>query len=449
MSRRLRRRDVIRGIGAAGMIGLAGCGGGGDGGDGGDGGGDTATEASDGDGGGDAATETEAGEMTTTESGMSGRTLRMGLLMGVTGGLAELGPPIRNAAALVPKQVNEADTPFSVETQFEDTATDPTQGISGAEALVNAGYPMVCGALSSEVTIQTAKNVFIPSGVTQCSPASTSPAITGLNDNDLVYRTPPTDRLQGVLLARIASERLNASSASTLFLNNAYGQGLASGFADAFANQFNGTITAEVSFAEGKSSYTSNLQEALADDPDTMLIVGYPASGVQIFRDFYSNFDRPDMPILVPDGLQSQDLPGNVGRDMSNVQGTAPAGEGPGLDFFKQQYTSTYDVKGLGPFTKQSYDAAAVLLLANAAAGENDGAAVAENMRAVANPEGETVTSENLVEGIEMAASGTEINYQGVAGPIEFDENGDQATATYEYFEYSSDGYSVVETISP
>jgi len=369
--------------------------------------------------------------------------------MGVTGGLAELGPPIRDAAALVPQQVNDADTAFSVETQFEDTATDPTQGISGAEALVNAGFPMVCGALSSEVTIQVANNVAIPGGVTQCSPASTSPRITGLEDNDLVFRTPPTDALQGVLLAQIASERLGVSSASTLFLNNAYGQGLAGGFADAFANQFDGTVTAEVSFAEGRSSYTSQLQTALEDDPDTMLIVGYPASGVQIFRDFYSNFDRPDMPILVPDGLQSQDLPGNVGRDMSNVQGTAPAGEGPGLDFFEDQYTSTYDVDSLGPFTKQAYDAAAVLVLANAAAGENDGMAVRDNMRAVANEGGETVTAENLVEGIEMVAEGTEINYQGVAGPIEFDDAGDQATATYDYFEYGSDGYEVVESIQP
>lgn len=416
---------------------------------------DSGGNAGDGDGGGNGGGTGNSDSDRTDESADGGRTstpsnrtIRLGVLMGVSGPLERLGPPIRDAATLVSKQVNDADTPFSVETQFEDTETDPAQGISGAESLVNAGFPMICGALSSEVTIQVANNVTIPGGVTQCSPASTSPRITGLEDNDLLFRTPPTDALQGVLLARIASERLGVSSASTLFFNNAYGQGLAGGFADAFENEFGGTITAEVSFAEGKSSYTSNLQTALADDPETMLIVGYPASGVQIFRDFYSNFDRADMPILVPDGLQSQDLPGNVGRDMSNVVGTAPAGEGPGLDFFEEQYTSTYDVNSKSPFTKQAYDAAAVLVLANAAAGENDGAAVRDEMRAVTNEGDETITAGNLIEGIEMAASGTEINYQGVADVIEFDDNGDQATATYDLFEYDSDGYEVVESVS-
>jgi ABC-type branched-subunit amino acid transport system substrate-binding protein len=455
MARRYDRRDVIRGIGAAGVVGLAGCTGGdggddgdGDGGDGGDGGGG---DGGDGGGnGGDGGDGGYGGDGGGNGGGGGPRTIRMGLLMGVTGGLEQLGPPIRDAAQLVPKQVSNADTDYSIDTQFEDTGTSPSQGVSGAEALVSAGYPMICGALSSEVTIQTAKNVSIPNGITQCSPASTSPRITTLEDNDYVFRTPPTDALQGQVVARIAAERLGHSTASVLYLNNAYGNGLAQGFADAFENEYGGTITAQVSFAKGQSSYTSKLQSALQGDPGTMLVVGYPDSGVQIFRDFYSDFNRNDMDVLVSDGLQDGNLPSDVGYDMTNVKGTAPTGAGPGLEFFQQRYEEEYGESAEGqPFIKQAYDAAAVLVLANAAAGENDGAAVRDQMREVTVGGGTEVTPSNLVEGVEMAGSGENIQYKGVSGPVQFDENGDLASASYAYFEFTGDGLEVTETITP
>jgi ABC-type branched-subunit amino acid transport system substrate-binding protein len=282
-----------------------------------------------------------------------------------------------------------------------------------------------------------------------CSPASTAPDFTTLEDGDLFFRTAATDALQGQVLAQIAAERLGHDTASVMFLNNAYGNGLSSGFADAFESNFDGTVTASVSFSEGRSSYTSQLDQALADDPGVMVVVGYPASGVQIFRDYYNNYSS-DRDILVSDGLQSGDLPGNVGRDMSNVSGTAPLGAGPGVDFFNQQYQNTYDATAEGkPFTRQSYDAAAVLVLANAAAGENTGTAVAENMRTVAQGEGTEITPSNLVEGVEMAANGEPINYQGVAGPVGFDDAGDLAAARYEYFQFTESGLETVEEITP
>jgi len=380
-----------------------------------------------------------------------GRSIKLGMAMGVTGGLEDLGPPIRDAAQVVPTQVNDADSDFDVDVQFEDTGTDPSQGVSGAESLVNAGYPVICGALSSEVSLQIAKNVAIPGGVAMCSPASTAPDFTTLQDDDFFFRTPPTDALQGAVLAKIATDRLDASTASSLYLNNTYGAGLNDGFASSFTEDFDGEVLNEVSFQKAQSSYSSQLQNVLDGDPDVLVITGYPESGVQIFRDLYSGFDTSGLDVLVPDGLQSQDLPGKVGEDMSNVTGTAPSGEGPGLDFFLDEFESQHGESAEGkPFTKQAYDAAAALVLANAAAGENDGGAVRDQMREVTSEGGSEVTPENIVEGIEMAASGEEINYQGVSGPVAFDDNGDLASATYVYFGYTSDGgMETLDTITP
>ncbi|MUV61683.1 ABC transporter substrate-binding protein [Halobacterium sp. CBA1126] len=414
MPSRINRRDVIRGLGAAGIAGLAGCTGGGDG---------------DGDG-------TTSGGATTTSGGGSARTLMHGVLLPTTGGLADLGAPIRDGAVL-PEAVLDGATDFELDFSVQDTQTDPNAGQSAAQTLRNGGYPAVTGAASSEVTIAVAENVFVPSGMVGCSPASTSPDITGLEDNGLIYRTAPTDALQGQVLAQVAVEEHQASTAATMYVNNSYGQLLAESFKTAFQDR-DGQVYQEVSFQKGQSSYTSRISQALNDNPDVVVVIGYPESGVQLFRDFYSEFDT-DVPILVTDGLRSASLPADVGNPLDNVTGTAPLSAGPGKEYFDEQYQNEYGEEP-GVFTAQAFDATAACLLANAAAGENDGAAVAQEMRNVANPSGEEVTPSTLAEGLELAAEGTDVQYVGASSAVDFDENGDLAAATYEYFGFQEGG---------
>ena len=389
----------------------------------------------------------DGGEDTTTESDDDGgggdmsRTIKQGVLLPTTGDLADLGAPIRDGAIL-PQKLLEGETDFELDFSVQDTQTDPNAAQSAAQSLRSGGYPAVTGAASSEVTIAVAENVFIPSGMVGCSPASTSPAISDLDDNDLIYRTPPTDALQGEVLAQVSQERLDASTAATMYVNNSYGQLLSESFVSAFED-IGGSVSNQVSFQKARSSYSSRLDAAFADDPGAVVIIGYPESGKQLFRDYYSSFSG-DTPILVTDGLRSSSLPSDVGNAMDNVTGTAPLAAGPGRDFFDEQYQSEYGEEP-GVFTSQAFDATAVCLLANAAAGENDGAAVAEQMQAVANPGGEEVTPSTLAEGLEMAASGTEIQYSGASSAVDFDENGDLKAATYEYFGFQEGGG--IETI--
>jgi ABC-type branched-subunit amino acid transport system substrate-binding protein len=419
MPSRVNRRDVIRGLGAAGVAGLAGC-------TGGDGGGsdETTTGGSVGD------------TNTTSDGGSTSRTLMQGVLLPTTGDLADLGAPIRDGAIL-PQTLLEGETDFELDFSVQDTQTDPNAGQSAAQTLRNGGYPAVTGAASSEVTIAVAENVFIPSGMVGCSPASTSPAITDLEDNGLIFRTPPTDALQGQVLAQVAVEQHQASTAATMYVNNSYGQLLAESFNSAFQDQ-DGQVAQEVSFQKGQSSYTSRISQALNDNPDVIVVIGYPESGIQLFRDFYSDFDT-DVPILVTDGMRSASLPADVGNPLDNVTGTAPLAAGPGRDYFDEQYQAEYGEEP-GVFTSQAFDATAVCLLANAAAGENSGAAIAQEMQNVANPGGEEVTPSTLAEGLEMAAEGTEIQYSGASSAVDFDENGDLKAATYEYFGFQEGG---------
>ncbi|PSP37524.1 hypothetical protein BRC71_11195 [Halobacteriales archaeon QH_7_65_31] len=254
MSDQLNRRNVLRGLGVAGIAGLAGC----------------SSDGEDDPGGG-----TDSGG-----GGSTDRTLMQGVLMPETGDLASLGTAIRDGAILPFSLLEDNENnPFEIEYTVGDTQTNPNAAISAAENLSNQGFPAVTGAASSEVSIAVYENVLIPNGIVGCSPASTSPAITDLQDNDLIYRTPPTDALQGEVLSQVAMEREDASTASTLYVNNSYGQLLADSFASAFEGD-GGTVQQEVAFEKAQSSYTARLTTALNDNPDILIVIGYPDSGI-------------------------------------------------------------------------------------------------------------------------------------------------------------------------
>ena len=448
MSRDIDRRKLLKGIGGATIFGLTGC---------------VTQSPDDGSGsGGSTATQTETEQETvkpidlgdggqsddddSDSGGGGGRTVRLGILMPETGDLASVGQPIRDGALLPAIQLEGSDAPITVDTQVEDTATDPQQGIQAANALVNAGYPMVTGPASSGVNLQVSQQVFIPNSVVGCSPSSTSPNVTGLNDEDFIFRTAPSDALQGQVMAQVADETLGNSTASTMYVNNDYGQALSESFVSSFRDDHSGSINEEVAFEKEKGSYTSEIETALSDSPSLLVIIGYPASGIQIFRDFYADFADSDVDILVTDGLKDPTLPDEVGNEMANVTGTAPLASGPGRDFYDQLYEEEFG-EAPGVFTAQAYDASAVMILANTYAGENSGTAVRDAMREVANPEGETMGPGDLPEAVEMAANGEAINYAGASSSVNFDENGDMVAVSYEYFGFNTSMENNIEQL--
>ncbi|MXR43327.1 ABC transporter substrate-binding protein [Halobaculum sp. WSA2] len=440
MARKIDRRDVLKGAGTAGVVGLAGCITQNDsGGNGGDGGG--------GDGGGDEE-ETEADEQTTepSDDSESMRTIRHSVLMPLTGDLASLGGPIRDGGTLPVKQLQAADVPAEFDQTVEDTQTDPQAGIQAANGLANAGYPTVCGPASSGVNLQVAQQVFIPNGMIGCSPSSTSPAVTDLDDDGLIFRTAPSDALQGQVMADVAANNLGDSSASIMYVNNDYGQKLAEVFASSFTDDHSGSVQESIAFEKEQSSYSSPLSSAMNDSPSLLVVIGYPASGIQIFRDFYAEYSN-DTDIMVTDGLRDSSLPDEVGNDMANVYGTSPLATGPGQEAFASMYEEEYD-RAPGAFNAQAYDASAVCLLANAATGENDGQAIKENMAAVANPnDGMEVTPENLAEGMRAALNGEQVYYSGASSSVDFDENGDMTAVSYEYFTFNTDVEGNIEQL--
>jgi len=193
-----------------------------------------------------------------------GREIDIGILLPETGNLASVGQPMVQAAELAVMEVNNADLDLTVNAQVEDTETTPNAGSSAAERLVNAGVPSVCGTASSGVNVPVSESVFVPNEVVGCSPSSTALSVTNLEDDDFIFRTAPSDILQGRVMAEVTAERLEASSAVTLYVNNDYGQQLSERFATVFEESLDGEVFRQLGYNQGESSYTSVVQDALA-----------------------------------------------------------------------------------------------------------------------------------------------------------------------------------------
>ena len=164
--------------------------------------------------------------------------VKIGSIAALTGPIAELGPAINDGAALAAQQVNLAGGVLGgrmLELLTEDGATDPVIAVEAARKLVDIdGISVLIGPLASGVSTAVANAVTIPNNIPQISPSATSPSLTVLEDNDYLFRTAVSDDVQGTALAQLTVE-LGYASASVMYINDAYGQGLSARFAEVFA----------------------------------------------------------------------------------------------------------------------------------------------------------------------------------------------------------------------
>ena len=309
-----------------------------------------------------------------------------------------------------------------------DTAVNPVQGVDGAKALVDVeNVVAIIGALSSGVTIAVAQSVTVPQETLLISGASTAPSITVLEDNDFVFRTTPSDASQGVVLARVAQEQ-GYETAGIMYLNNAYGEGLADQFEKSFT-ALGGEVTARVPHEDVQPTYVSELDKATEGDPDVLAVLSYTGQASVYVREALEG-DYADK-FLFADGTKGAEwIEGiDVWDALDGSLGTAQGSEGsPAKDAFENGYTDSYGVPPSHPFMAEHYDATVLVALAAAKAGSTtDSATIRDSLRFVANAPGEMVGPgrDEIAKALALIADGKDINYNGAGGDIEFDENGD------------------------
>lgn len=377
------------------------------------------------------------------EAGGGGETVQIGALMPMTGDLQAYGPSTLSGVELAVQEINEAGGLLdgTVEVVVGDTQTRAQPGIDSAQRLVNIeGVFGIVGALSSGVSVPVAQSVSSANMVPQVSPASTSPVITDLEDNDYMFRSVPSDAFQGVALAQLV-EDAGYDTVSILYVNNDYGEGLA----QSFSGSFGGTIASSLAYEPGNASYRGELSRASGGDSEALLLIGYPENGVTILRQaleegFFSEF-------IFTDGMKAPEIIDAIGADaLEGAFGSAPqALDTEAASIFTSAYEEEYGEVPPKPFIDTAYDATYMLALAAEAAGSTDPTAVRDSLRAVSNPPGEQILPGEWERAVELLDAGEEIDYVGASGDVNLDEDGDVG-GTFAHW-VIRDGEIVTETV--
>jgi len=371
---------------------------------------------------------TAAGAAMFAVSAAHAQDVKLGFLGGFTGPLETLVPSIHGGAKLAVEQINAQggilDGRTLVLLQGDSTCTDTTAASAAADRMINSeNVTALVGPLCSGETIAAANTAAIPGGVVLVSPSATSPALTELDDNDLVFRTTASDSYSGEVLAKLLQKRGYENIAIT-YVNNDYGKG----FADAVAGSFEalgGSVVANEAHEEGKADYRAELGSLASSGADVLVVLAYvDGSGQTIVRQAVEGGDFENF--AGGDGMVGDSLVAAVGEGkLDGFIGTKiGSSEAPGMAIFAEAAKAA-DLDAAGAFVAQSYDAAFMLALAIQKNGSDTREGLSAALREVASAPGEVILPGEWQKAVELIAAGQDINYEGAAGSHEFDEKGD------------------------
>lgn len=362
-------------------------------------------------------------------------------------------------ANMAAKEINEAGglliegKAYELRIVAEDHGGNAEGGISAVERMAERGITAMVGPPWSSIALgdepdgsDGAALAAVQANILTVSSSATSPLLTTLDDDDLVWRTVPSDSLQAIVAARYLLEEKGVARAAVLFRDEAWGQGLSSAFSAAF-EAGGGEIVSSVSYDVSgeeiddvqRHNFSSELAAIFQELPDVVVLMNFDEVwqiSNRIAQGGYLD-EYGDTPPLFfgTDATFTVDLLSNGNPEvLRNMEGTSPLADKGGDDF--QSFASSFAASDLGEpegFDATRYDAVYCIALAMQSAQSVDAQVVKGHMRLIANAnDGDReIHVAEWREAREALLNGEGINYEGASGPIEFDQHGDPASAFF------------------
>ncbi|PQV58658.1 amino acid/amide ABC transporter substrate-binding protein (HAAT family) [Defluviimonas denitrificans] len=359
--------------------------------------------------------------------------IKIGVILGFTGPLESITPHMAAGAEMAMKEVSDSgkllDGSTVTPVRGDSTCVDAAAATAAAERLVTTDkVNAIMGADCSGVTGAILANVAVPNGVVMISPSATSPGLSTAEDNGLFFRTAPSDARQGEVVAAILKDR-GIGSVAISYTNNDYGKGLAESIQRNF-EAAGGKVTISTAHEDGKADYSAEVGSLASAGGDALVVAGYVDQGgsgvIQAALDTgaFSTF-------VLPDGMYGTVLEEKFGTSLDGSFGDVPGTDSPGAATFVEMATAA-GFEGTSSFTGESYDAAALIMLAMQAAKSSSSADFKDKVMDVANAPGEPIYPGELAKGLELIAAGTDIDYVG-ATAVELIGPGESAGNYREY----------------
>jgi branched-chain amino acid transport system substrate-binding protein len=345
----------------------------------------------------------------------SAEDVKMGIILGFTGPLESITPNMATGAELAISEVNAAGTLLGggntvVPVRADSTCIDAAAATAAAERLITSdGVKAIMGADCSGVTGAILANVAVPNGIAMISPSATSPGLSTAEDNGLFFRTAPSDARQGVVMTEVLMDR-GIKTVALTYTNNDYGKGLADAFAAAYTAA-GGTITINAAHEDGKADYSAEVAALASAGGEVLVVAGYTDQGgkgiIQASLDSGA-FDT----FVLPDGMVGQQLVDDLGAGLNGSFGQYPGTDSAGAELFQGLATAA-GFDGTSAFAPESYDAAALIMLAMQKAGSTESADWAPMVMDLANAPGTEIFPGELAKAIELITAGEDIDYVG------------------------------------
>jgi branched-chain amino acid transport system substrate-binding protein len=353
--------------------------------------------------------------------------VKIGIEMGFTGPIETLTPPMAEAAELAIKEVNDAGTFLDgtkiIAVRGDETCVDAGAATAAAERLVTSDKVSgIVGPTCSGATAAVLTNVAIPNGMVLISPSATSPGLSTLEDNGLFFRTAPSDAREGAILSQIMIDR-GVKSAAVTYTNNDYGKGIAATLQGAF-EKLGGKVTLSAPHEDGKGDYSAEVGALASAGGDAIVVAGYADQGgagiVQTVLDTGA-FDK----FVFPNGMWGESLIKKFGSQIDGAFGDLPGSDSPGAAKLLEM-TKAAGINGTATFVSETYDAAAIMMLAMQAAGSAKPADYKGRIMDVTNAPGEKIYPGELAKALDILKGGGDVDYVG-ASAVEFIEPGESA----------------------
>ena len=340
--------------------------------------------------------------------------VKIGIILGFTGPIESLATVMAKSAELAIDEVNKSGAFMDgssklIAVRADSTCVDAAAAQAAAERLITSDkVSAIMGADCSGVTTAVLKNVAIPNGILMISPSATSPALSTEPDNDLFFRTAPSDARQGEVIADLLMEK-GFKTAALTHTNNDYGKGLAASIKSNYEAK-GGTITITASHEDGKGDYSSEVAALAQASGDILIVAGYLDQGgkgiiqASLDSDAFNKF-------FLPDGMIGDALPKAIGPGLNGSIGSVPGTDSPGAS----KYSDLAKAAGFesGPYGPESYDAAALIMLAMEAAKSTDSNVFKNNVMDIANAPGEKIYPGELSKALKLIKEGKDIDYVG------------------------------------
>lgn len=315
------------------------------------------------------------------------------------GGLQE-AMGMRYANTVFPT-VKVGDKVYKVELVEADNKSDKTEAVSAANSLISAGVSVVLGSYGSGVSI-AAGEIFAEAKVAAIGASCTNPQVT--LGNDYYFRVCFLDPFQGTVMANNAIQSGYRSAAVITELGDDYSSGLGNFFKEAFL-KLNGTIAIEEQFQTGQTDFKAILTNIKDSKADVIFAPSSITTAPLLIKQ--ARELGLDSVIMAGDTWENAAIIENAGADAEGVvfstffdEADPATKEASDFVFGFKKYLADNNQSDIIPAVSAlGYDSYLAALKAIEAAGTLDTAKIRDALATV--------------------------SFDGVTGPISFDENGD------------------------